>query len=100
MCKIFHTYWLFKNTKQKNTPITGTSLAVQQLIKSPPSKGGEGTRIPHATGQLGPQVTITELTRSGAHALQSEAPAHQGKIPHAAQRHHLLQLRPNALKNE
>ena len=85
--------------KTKKHTYTGTSLGVQQLIKSPPSKE-EGTRIPHATGQLGPQVTITELTRSGAHALQSEAPAHQGKSPHAAQRHYVLQLRPNALKNE
>ena len=41
-------------------------------VKSPPSKKGEGTRIPHATGQLGPQVTTTEPNRSGAHALQLE----------------------------
>ena len=54
---------------QKNTPIQG--LPGSPAVKSPPSKG-EGTRIPHATGQLGPQVTATEPTGSGARALQLE----------------------------
>lgn len=55
---------------QKNAPIQGRPGS--PAVKSPPSKEGEGTRIPHATGQLGPQVTATEPTGSGAHALQLE----------------------------
>ena len=69
---------------------------------------GRGTKIPHATGQLSPHATTTELAhlserahvpqttepmRSGAHAPQlerekpvhhSKEPASQRKIPHAA----------------
>ena len=39
-------------------------------VKSPPYNAGDmglitgqGTRIPHAVGQLGPRATITELVR-------------------------------------
>ena len=40
------------------------------VVKNPPSNAGDagsipgkGTRIPHATGQLGPHTTATELAR-------------------------------------
>lgn len=82
--------------KNKHKKHTYTGLPGSPAVKSPPSKEGGGTRIPHATGQLGPQVTTTEPNRSGAHALQP-SPRQQGEIPLCkAQRH---QLRPNVLKN-
>ena len=47
------------------------------VVKNPPSNAGDvglipggGTKIPHAAGQLSPQATITEPSRSGAHGPQ------------------------------
>ena len=61
------------------------------VVKHPTCNAGDvgsipdqGTKIPHAAGQLSPCATITEagvlqplkLARSRAHALQQEKPAH------------------------
>ena len=81
---------------QKNAPIQG--LPGSPAVKSPPSKE-EGTRILHATGRLGPQVTATEPTGSGAHALQLErSPCSARRDPYCGTKTHVLQLRPNASK--
>ena len=49
------------------------------VVKNPPSKAedvgwipGQGTKIPHAAGQLSPRATTTELVRSRACAPQLE----------------------------
>ena len=54
-------------------------------VKNPPPNAGDaglilgrGTKIPHATGQLSPCATTTELVRSGALTPQLE------RGPHAA----------------
>ena len=48
---------------------------------------GRGAKIPHATGQLGPRATATELVRHNwreAHVPQQKIPRASMKIPHAA----------------
>ena len=56
-------------------------------VKNPPSNAGDsgsisgqGTEIPHATGQLSPHATTTEPTRLNkrAHVLQTTEPTHPG----------------------
>ena len=49
------------------------------MVKSPPSNAGDagsilgqGTKIPHAAGQLSLHATTTEPMRSGAHTPQLE----------------------------
>ena len=69
------------------------------MVKNLPSNAGDvgsipgqGTKIPHAAGQLSPCTATTEPTRFGAHAPQLErsrvpqrrAHARQQKIPLAA----------------
>ena len=59
---------------------------VQSLVNP-----AQGTKIPHAAGQLGPRTTTTEPVCSGAHAPQRKARAPQ-------RRSRMPQLRPNAAK--
>ena len=61
------------------------------MVKNPPSNAGDagsipgqGTKIPHAVGQLSLRAATTEPARSGACALQ--------------RRSCMLQLRPDAAK--
>ena len=92
------------------------------MVKNPPSDAGDmgsipgqGTKIPHAAGPLGPHTTTTELTHlnktarvpqttepacPGAHAPQLERkPAHHNKSSHMPQgRSRMLQLRPDVVK--
>ena len=49
------------------------------VVKNPPSNArdtglisGQGTKMPHASGQLRPCTTTTELACSGARTLQPE----------------------------
>ena len=49
------------------------------MVRNPPSNAGgagsipgQGTKIPHAMGQLSPRAATTEPTCSGAHAPQLE----------------------------
>ena len=57
------------------------------VVKNPPSNAGDarsipgrGTKIPHATGQLSPRATITELARLNkkAHVPQTTEPTCPG----------------------
>ena len=86
------------------------------MVKNPPSNAGDtgsipgpGTKIPHATGQLSPCTTTTELvvclnerarvlqttepTRSGAHMPQLESPRSttREKPARRKKRSHMLQ---------
>ena len=73
------------------------------MVKNPPSNAGDtgsipgqGTKIPHATGQLNPHATTTELTRLNerAHVPQTteptcpgaQAPQLERENPHATTR--------------
>ena len=69
------------------------------MVKTPHSKPGDrgsipgqGTKIPHATGQLSLHATTTEPSCSRACASQLEKPASHSK------RSHVLLLRFNAAK--
>ena len=61
------------------------------MVKNSPSNAGDagsipdqGTKIPHAAGQLNPGATTTEPTCSRAHAPQLErSPCASAKIPRA-----------------
>ena len=95
------------------------------MVKNPPSNAGDvgsipdpETRIPHATGQLSPPATTTELallnerdcmpqttepTRSGARSpqLEREKDLHtttREKSAHSNERSRMLQLRPDTAK--
>ena len=64
------------------------------MVKNPPSNAGDagsilgqGTKIPHATGQLSPHATTRE--KPGRH---NEEPTHRNE------RSHMPQLRPDADK--
>ena len=46
----------------------------------------QGTKIPHATGQLSPSATTTEPASSRAHALQQEKPTPQTEKAYVPQR--------------
>ena len=57
------------------------------VVKNPPSNAGDagsipgqGTKIPHATGQLSPHATTTELSHLNerAHMPQTTEPMHPG----------------------
>ena len=57
------------------------------MVKSPPSNAGDagsipgqGTRIPHAAGQISPSATTTELAclNKRARMLQTTEPTHPG----------------------
>ena len=64
---------------------------------------GQGTKIPHAMGQLSPCATTREPTCPGARApqLETRKPAQLERHPHAAtKRARGPQLRPEAAKNK
>ena len=86
------------------------------VVKNPPSNAwdvgsipGQGTKIPHAMGQLSPRATTTEPMYSGARVPQldkenprtttREKPACRSEGPaHHIERSHVPQLRPDAAK--
>ena len=110
----------------------GTSLLV--VVKNPPSNAGDaslipgqGTRIPHAAGQLSPCTTTTELVhlnegarvpqttkptcsvgscapqleRENPYATTREEPVCSNRRAHTPQRRPCVpQLRPNTAKNK
>ena len=71
------------------------------MVKNPPSNAGDagsipgqGTKIPHATGQLSLRATTNEPAHSGAHATTRE------KLVRHNERSCVLQLRPHAAINK
>ena len=76
------------------------------MVKNLPSNAGDpglipgqGTKIPHAVGQLRPRTATTEPKCSGARAPQLEKPArHNGRSRISQRRSHVPQLRPEAAK--
>ena len=95
------------------------------VVKNPPSNAGDmglipgqGTKIPHAEGQLSPCATTTELTRLNERARMPQttepmrsgprAPQLERENPHATAREASMpqrrdfkpQLRPNTAKNK
>ena len=73
------------------------------VVKNLPCKAGDaesipgqGTKIPHAAGQLSLRATTTEPLRSRAHAQLERSDYREAPIPQ--RRPHLLQLRPKAAK--
>ena len=76
------------------------------MVKNPPSNAGDmglipgqGTKIPHATGQLSPRATTTELAclNERAHLPQSTEPTHHNYRAHAPQ---LERENPHATSRE
>ena len=68
------------------------------MVKNPPSSAadaslipGQGTKIPHAVGQLSPRATTAEPVCSGVHMPQPE-PVCQNK--------RMSQLRSDSVKNK
>ena len=82
---IFELCWEFLDSfSPQNSGYHGGFPGGPAVTNLPSNEGdidlihSQGTKIPHASGQLSPQATITELSPSGAHVPQLE------RSPHAA----------------
>ena len=79
------------------------------VVKNPPSNAGDvssipgqGTKIPHAEGQLSPHATTREpvCRNYRAHVLWSLHATTREKPVRRNERAHVPQLRPDAAKNK
>ena len=71
---------------------------------------GQGTKIPHATGQLRPHAPsrepmcpgarVPQLERENPHEKREKTSTTREKTAHRNERAHVPQLRPNAAKNK
>ena len=76
------------------------SLVVQRLrihSSAGSSIPGQGTRIPHAVGQLNPHATAAEAAHSGVHTPQQEKPVQWNREP-THQKEDPAQPKPGEIK--
>ena len=96
-----------KRVKRQPTEQDYKDFPGRPVVKNPPYDAedaglipGKGTKIPHATGQLSPRATTTELARQleSLRATARErkpATTTREKPAYHNEKSHVLQLRPN-----